>query len=115
LQSGELVEHPQQGDNDAITFDAKSGGFVEHDFKVLAELYKDAPQQCHPILGKALAHWQHGGYFTCLDRQGKVYDLDKFIWFANRLSVDLLMLYNQLETKTGSKLLQWVLSSRPPW
>jgi N-acylglucosamine 2-epimerase len=23
---------------------------------------------------------ENGGFFTCLDQQGKVYDTDKFIW-----------------------------------
>jgi N-acylglucosamine 2-epimerase len=25
-----------------------------------------------------------GGYSTCLDREGRVYDTDKFIWLQNR-------------------------------
>ncbi|MCX7970050.1 MAG: AGE family epimerase/isomerase [Negativicutes bacterium] len=28
--------------------------------------------------------WEYGGYFTCLDRQGRVYDRDKFIWLQAR-------------------------------
>jgi len=27
---------------------------------------------------------EHGGYFTCLDQQGKVYDTDKFMWLQGR-------------------------------
>lgn len=27
---------------------------------------------------------EFGGYFTCLDRQGKVYDTDKFVWLQGR-------------------------------
>ena len=27
---------------------------------------------------------KHGGYFTCLDQQGKVYDTDKFMWLQGR-------------------------------
>jgi len=26
----------------------------------------------------------HGGFFTCLDRRGKVYDTDKFLWLQSR-------------------------------
>ena len=27
---------------------------------------------------------KHGGYFTCLDQQGRVYDTDKFMWLQGR-------------------------------
>jgi len=40
---------------------------------------------------------QHGGYFTCLDRKGDVYDTDKFIWLQARQVWCFSMLYNQVE------------------
>ena len=40
-----------------------------------------------------------GGYFTCLDRDGKVYDTDKFIWLQCRQVWCFSMLYNQVEKK----------------
>ncbi|TKT86554.1 AGE family epimerase/isomerase [Dyadobacter frigoris] len=40
-----------------------------------------------------------GGYFTCLDRQGKVYDTDKFVWLQCRQVWCFAMLYNQVEQK----------------
>jgi N-acylglucosamine 2-epimerase len=43
--------------------------------------------------------WEQGGYFTCLDRQGKVYDTDKFVWLQNRQVWIFSMLYNQVEPK----------------
>jgi N-acylglucosamine 2-epimerase len=43
--------------------------------------------------------WEQGGYFTCLDRHGKVYDTDKFIWLQNRQVWIFSMLYNQVEPK----------------
>ena len=74
--------------------------FMEHDFKALAELYKTA------LLNDVIAFWekysldwQQGGYFTCLDRKGKVYDTDKFIWLQNRQVWIFSMLYNQLEKR----------------
>lgn len=41
----------------------------------------------------------HGGYFTCLDRTGKVYDTDKFIWLQARQVWCFSMLFNQVERK----------------
>ena len=50
-----------------------------------SELYKSE------LLENILPFWLHhskdevnGGYFTCLDRTGKVYDTDKFIWLQGR-------------------------------
>ncbi|MDR6197333.1 AGE family epimerase/isomerase [Siphonobacter sp. SORGH_AS_0500] len=42
---------------------------------------------------------QHGGFFTCLDRQGQVYDTDKFVWLQGRQVWCFAMLYNQIEPK----------------
>jgi N-acylglucosamine 2-epimerase len=43
--------------------------------------------------------WEQGGYFTCLDRHGNVYDTDKFIWLQNRQVWIFSMLYNQVEPR----------------
>lgn len=66
-------------------------------FAELASQYKQA------LLDDVLPFWQNysldeqeGGYFTCLDSQGKVYDTDKFIWLQNRQVWTFSMLYNQL-------------------
>lgn len=42
---------------------------------------------------------QYGGYFTCLDRFGNVYDTDKFIWLQARQVWTFSMLYNRMERK----------------
>lgn len=42
---------------------------------------------------------EFGGYFTCLDTEGKVYDTDKFIWLQCRQVWCFSMLYNQVEQK----------------
>ncbi len=42
---------------------------------------------------------QYGGYFTCLDRDGKVFDTDKFIWLQCREVWCFAMLYNKVEKK----------------
>lgn len=66
-------------------------------FAELALQYKKA------LLEDVLPFWQNhsldaqeGGYFTCLDAQGTVYDTDKFIWLQNRQVWTFSMLYNQL-------------------
>ncbi len=40
-----------------------------------------------------------GGYLTCLDRSGRVYDTDKFIWMQCRQVWTFAMLHNQLKEK----------------
>jgi N-acylglucosamine 2-epimerase len=42
---------------------------------------------------------ENGGYFTCLDRDGQVYDTDKFIWLQCRQVWCFSMLYNKVEQK----------------
>ena len=41
-----------------------------------------------------------GGYFSCLDRRGEVYDTDKFIWLQARQLWTFSMLYNRCEQKS---------------
>ena len=38
-----------------------------------------------------------GGYFTCLDREGNVFDTDKFVWLQGREVWMFSMLYNNVE------------------
>jgi N-acylglucosamine 2-epimerase len=74
---------------------------MKPDFQALATLYKET------LLNNVLPFWaEHsidttdGGYFTCLDRAGTVYDTDKFIWLQNRQVWTFSMLYNQLEPRS---------------
>lgn len=71
------------------------------DFPTLATLYRNT------LLDSVLPFWQqhsldhkYGGYFTCLDVQGTVYDTDKFIWLQNRQVWTFSMLYNRLEQRS---------------
>ena len=41
----------------------------------------------------------HGGYFTCLTREGEVYDTDKFIWLQAREVWQFAKLYNSYEQR----------------
>lgn len=67
------------------------------DFKKLANKYKAE------LLDNALPFWldnsidkEYGGFFTCLDRDGSVYDTDKFIWLQGREVWLFSMLCNKL-------------------
>jgi N-acylglucosamine 2-epimerase len=42
---------------------------------------------------------KHGGFFTCLDQFGKVYDTDKFIWLQGRETWMFSMLYDKVEQR----------------
>ena len=70
------------------------------DFKRLAEQYKTE------LLDGVLPFWleksqdrEFGGYFTCLNRDGSVYDTDKFIWLQGREVWMFAMLYNKVERR----------------
>lgn len=68
------------------------------DFKQLSEQYK------HELLDRVIPFWieksqdlECGGYFTCLERDGSVFDTDKFVWMQGREVWMLSMLYNKVE------------------
>lgn len=68
--------------------------------KTLLGQYRDE------LLDNVLPFWldksqdkEFGGYFTCLDRDGSVYDTDKFIWLQGREVWMFAMLYNKVEKK----------------
>ena len=42
---------------------------------------------------------QYGGFLTCLDEKGAVYDTDKFVWLQCRQVWCFTMLYNKVEKK----------------
>lgn len=73
---------------------------MERDFQALAHQYKSALlNDVIPFWEKHSVDWQHGGYFTCLDRKGKVYDTDKFIWLQNRQVWMFSTFYNCIEPR----------------
>jgi N-acylglucosamine 2-epimerase len=43
---------------------------------------------------------EYGGFFTCLLRDGQVYDTDKFVWLQARQVWTFSMLYNQWEARS---------------
>ncbi len=73
---------------------------MEKKIKILAEQYRNE------LLQKVVPFWenhskdeQFGGYFTCLDRQGNVFDTDKFIWLQGREVWMFATLYNKVEQR----------------
>ncbi|MDJ0637122.1 MAG: AGE family epimerase/isomerase [Xenococcaceae cyanobacterium MO_188.B29] len=73
---------------------------MNQEFRRLVELYQnELLQKVIPFWEEYSIDWQEGGYFTCLDRTGKVYDTDKFIWLQNRQLWTFSLLYNQLEAR----------------
>ncbi|MEO0968615.1 MAG: AGE family epimerase/isomerase [Cyanobacteria bacterium J06639_18] len=73
---------------------------IKSRFEELAELYKDTLlKNVIPFWEQNSVDWEKGGYFTCLDRSGKIYDTDKFIWLQNRQVWLFSMLYNKLEKR----------------
>ena len=70
------------------------------DFKQLAKQYKSE------LLDKVAPFWleksqdlEHGGYFTCLERNGDVFDTDKFVWLQGREVWMFATLYNKVEKR----------------
>lgn len=65
-----------------------------------SSLYKNT------LLNNVIPFWEkhsidkkNGGYFTCLDREGRVYDTDKFMWLQGRQAWMFATLYNQVEPR----------------
>jgi len=70
------------------------------DFQAYAQLYR------RTLLENVLPFWEahspdreHGGYFTCLNRDGSVFDTDKFVWLQGRQVWTLALLYNRVAAR----------------
>lgn len=82
----------------APSLTGRAGG--ESSFSSLAQLYKSE------LLDRVVPFWlnksqdtEFGGYFTCLNRDGSVYDTDKFIWLQGREVWMFSKLYNTVEPR----------------
>ena len=82
---------------------------VKETFAKLALQYKSE------LLDNVLPFWleksqdkEYGGYFTCLDRDGSVFDTDKFIWLQGRQVWMFAFLYNRVEKRK-----EWERRNRP--
>ncbi|WP_430972804.1 AGE family epimerase/isomerase [Sunxiuqinia rutila] len=70
------------------------------DFKQLALQYqKELLEKVVPFWEKNSKDEEFGGYFTCLDRTGTVFDTDKFVWLQAREVWMFSSLYNRVEKK----------------
>jgi N-acylglucosamine 2-epimerase len=70
------------------------------------ELAKYAGQYKAELLESVIPFWMNhskdldfGGYFTCLNRRGEVFDTDKFMWLQGREVWLFSMLYNKVQRK----------------
>ncbi|MFC1479245.1 AGE family epimerase/isomerase [Planctomycetota bacterium] len=71
---------------------------MNFDKTVLNEQYRSAlADDVIPFWQKYSIDTEHGGYFTCLERDGSVFDTDKFIWLQARQVWLFSMLYQELE------------------
>jgi len=82
----------------------KSTGVSEKDLQQLtdfASIYrKELLTNVLPFWLKHSKDEKNGGYFTCLDQEGKVFDSDKFIWLQGRQVWCFSYMYNNVEKKT---------------
>lgn len=69
-------------------------------FRALADQYR------HELLENVMPFWlrhsldpAQGGFFSCLDRDGSLYDERKFVWMIGRQVWMLAKLYNEVERK----------------
>jgi len=73
---------------------------------MMNELKKYADQYKIELLESVVPFWMNhskdsefGGYYTCLNRKGEVFDTDKFMWLQGREVWLFSMLYNKVEQK----------------
>jgi N-acylglucosamine 2-epimerase len=77
-------------------------------FEELARQYQDnLLQDVIPFWLENSLDKQNGGYFTCLNRDGKVYDTDKFVWLQARQVWTFSTLYNQVDARP-----EWLEAAR---
>jgi len=69
-------------------------------FGILADLYREE------LINNVIPFWleksqdhEHGGYYTCLTREGNVFDTDKFIWLQSRQVWFFSYIYNKIEKR----------------
>lgn len=84
--------------NESLT--AEKEAKVETSLKAYASLYRDE------LLDNVLPFWlqnsrdeKNGGFFTCLNREGKVFDTDKFMWLQGREVWCFSYMYNNVARK----------------
>jgi N-acylglucosamine 2-epimerase len=68
----------------------------------LADLY------CNELVERVIPFWEHRspapdgtGFFSCFDRQGTLYDTNKYVWLQGRFVWMFCRIYNDLEPRQG--------------
>ncbi|MCD7970404.1 MAG: AGE family epimerase/isomerase [Alistipes sp.] len=70
------------------------------DFSSLSSLYRDELLNCVvPFWLHNSQDTQYGGYFHCLDRDGTVYETDKYMWLQGRQIWMFATLYDKVERR----------------
>ncbi len=65
-----------------------------------AEIYqRDLFESVIPFWMRHSIDREHGGFFTCLDRDGSIYDTRKYMWLNGRQVWTLCKLYNEAEPR----------------
>ena len=78
------------------------------DFANMAQRYRnELYNSVLPFWLKKSQDKEYGGYFTCLNRDGSVFDSDKFVWLQGREVWMFAMLYNKVEKNP-----QWLECAR---
>jgi len=74
----------------------------------LADLY------CNELVERVIPFWEHRspapdrtGFFSCFDRQGTLYDTNKYVWLQGRFVWMFCRIYNDLEPRQG-----WLAAAR---
>lgn len=74
------------------------------EMKEVAERYKrELLDNVVPFWEKHSIDKEFGGFLTCLDRDGSVYDTDKFMWLQGRQIWTMSTLYDQVEARASWK------------
>jgi N-acylglucosamine 2-epimerase len=79
---------------------------ITYPININTDLRKYSIQYKNELIDSIIPFWLNnsrdslcGGYFTCLNRYGKVYDTDKFMWLQGREVWLFSMIYNRIEKK----------------
>jgi N-acylglucosamine 2-epimerase len=101
LQTNYLVQNQRLlMENISISNAPQKQAVVETSVHAWADLYKqELLEHILPFWMKHSRDELHGGFFTCLDQFGKVYDTDKFMWLQGREVWCFATMYLQVEPR----------------
>ena len=73
-----------------------------NDLNLYKDLYKtELIENIIPFWETKSPDAEYGGYYTCFDRRGNVFDTDKFIWLQGRQVWFFAMIFNTLEKRAS--------------